>query len=273
MTGMKDEALNEEAALIADEALSTASRSHIARSLAFLIAKQELSKRDGRKQALKKVKARLHQTVLSFEKDAGDYSNLALKLEAASSSGRQAVKAEAFSGLRLHSSTRERLAFIDEFYPKLFDGKSPKVILDMGCGLNPLSLPWMGLSEEVRYVACDASYACGAAVSSFFKAWGADGTFIHSDLLKEVPGHEADFALMMKLLPTLDRLKPGFGIEALLAVNAPKVAVTFPLRSLGGHKKGMARSYSAYFENEASLRGLSFNKLVIGQELAYIVRK
>lgn len=273
MRGTHSEDLSRKAGELADKALLLSARSHIPRSLAVLIAGQELGKGNGEKQALKQLKARLHQTVLAYEADAKALKKLSERLDEAAASGRDHVKQAALYGLSLHASTKERGFDIERFYPQLLEGICVKSILDLGCGLNPLFLPWMGLPEDVRYLAFDASSACGLAVSSFFRAWGANGSFSQCDLSSGVPEAEADLALMMKLIPTLDRIKPGLGMEVLEKVSAPITAVTFPTRSLGGRDKSMERNYSESFEAELNKRGWPYSRIGIGRELAYIVRK
>ncbi len=68
------------------------------------------------------------------------------------------IKAACQQVLVLHSSTRERLPILDSFYPRYLCSHrpSPDSILDLGCGLNPLALPWMGLPADApRYIALD----------------------------------------------------------------------------------------------------------------------
>ena len=273
MSGGSSDDLEKKAGELADEVLSLSARSHIPRSLALLIASQELRKGNGDKQAIKQLKARLHQAVLAYEPEAKSLRKLAQRLDEAASLGRDRVTEVAFSGLALHASTRERILDKDGFYPKLLEGICPESILDLGCGLNPLFLPWMGLPEDVAYLASDASSACGLAVSTFFRAWGVDGIFSQCDLSDQVPGEETDLALMMKLIPTLDRIRPGLGLEVLDQVRSPIVAVSFPTRSLGGREKSMERNYSEGFEAALKKRAWNYSRISMGRELAYIVRK
>src|SRR3989344_6671630 len=53
--------------------------------------------------------------------------------------------------LKLHSSTRERLPYYEQLYQQLFSKTNPKTILDLGCGLNPFSLPLMNLKYPTYY--------------------------------------------------------------------------------------------------------------------------
>ena len=49
-----------------------------------------------------------------------------------------------------HSSTRERLPILEQFYARaLADIPPARVVLDLACGLNPLALAWMPLGEAI----------------------------------------------------------------------------------------------------------------------------
>lgn len=257
---------------LADSVLGPVARRFISRPLVVRLAEQELSKRS-EKEAFKEVKGRLHQLLLSFEAKPSEYLKLANDLEVAAALGRDQLMKAAHKGLMLHASTRERIIIMDDFYSKVFEGKAYSSVVDLACGLNPLSLPWMGLPENVSYLAADASDGPGAAVRSFFKSWGADGSFLHCDLSQGVPEGRFDVALLMKALPTLDRIKEGLGIECVEAVDAPVVVVSFPTKSLGGKRKGMGRNYEEGFSSAAERAGWSYSKLEFPGELAFIVRK
>ena len=53
--------------------------------------------------------------------------------------------------MKLHTSTKERLPDLETFYTKIFEitGR-PESIVEYGCGMNPLSHPWMG--EGIKYI-------------------------------------------------------------------------------------------------------------------------
>lgn len=59
--------------------------------------------------------------------------------------------------LKTHSSTEERIGTYPELYKKIFRiTKKPQSILDIGCGLNPVSLPYMNL-KGIKYTVTDIS--------------------------------------------------------------------------------------------------------------------
>lgn len=257
---------------IAKAVTGVARRRHVPYSLAEKLAKQELSK--GRKpdEAEKEVKGRLHQVLLSFEAGPDKIAGLVNRLKDAGSDRQELIKI-AESGLTMHSSTKERMGFITELYRFALGGSSPKKVLDLACGLNPLALPWMGLSDDVEYLAVDASGICGDAIEAFFSCWGVNGRFLQMDLSSDMaPGH-FDVVLLMKAVQTLDRIEEGLGMKCLERADAETVIVSFPTRSIGGANKGMASFYGQAFEKAAMARGWSFERAEFSNELVYRVRK
>lgn len=118
------------------------------------IAAQEVGRGRRRKDAIKEVKARLHQSVGAYWDNYADYATWRAALEAAPNDAAQATLLRSI--MRSHHSMRERLPFLDDFYRALFDGIDPvRSVLDLGCGLNPLALPWMHLPADAIYLACD----------------------------------------------------------------------------------------------------------------------
>ena len=57
--------------------------------------------------------------------------------------------------LQTHASTKERLPFYQELYSKLFTHTGlPQTVIDLGCGLNPFSIPYMA-AGPLKYYAYD----------------------------------------------------------------------------------------------------------------------
>jgi len=138
--------------------------------------------------------------------------------------------------LRLHKSTRERLREYGEVYRKIFDvtGK-PKTILDLGCGLNPFSLPYMGI--KLRYYAFDISDAEAKFIQEYFDKFGIKGWAVSVDLFEAEKFPKADVCFMFKLLDTLESQKRDVSKELIEKIDAKYLVVSFPTVSLGGRKK------------------------------------
>jgi 16S rRNA (guanine(1405)-N(7))-methyltransferase len=188
------------------------------------------------------VKRRLHQAVGAFRGVAR-----AVPLEAAwhGDLADPAFRAACEAVMRTHASTRERLPHLDRFYSAIWAHTGvPARLLDLGCGLNPLALPWMGIGDA-EIVAIDVDERPLATVRSFLELVGQPHATAVHDLVASTPPVEGDVALLLKLVTTLDRQHPEAASRLLGEVRARHAVVSFTTRSLGGRAKGMERTYRA----------------------------
>jgi 16S rRNA (guanine(1405)-N(7))-methyltransferase len=236
------------------------------------------------KAAAKATKRRLHQVYGAFEEDFDDGAAYR-RLEAAYQTGSDAeIKAACRYVLGLHSSTRERLPILNRFYPAIFEVTGhPNSILDLGCGLNPLSLPWMGLScrqglpgsEQaplVRYVALDIDADRIGFLNRYLVLAGLEPLARCQDLLVHPPNDAADVALLLKMSPSLERQEPGATLRLIDYLKVPFVVASFAVKSLGGREKGMVEHYQRQFLDLAEDRKWLVEKLVFATELLFIVK-
>jgi 16S rRNA (guanine(1405)-N(7))-methyltransferase len=71
-----------------------------------------------------------------------------------------------------HASTRERAPHLDGFYAPIWEVTgTPASVLDLGCGLNPLALPWMGIGDAM-YHAIDVDAGTLDVARGFLAAVG-----------------------------------------------------------------------------------------------------
>ncbi len=216
------------------------------------------------KEADKAVKTALHQITGAFM--TPDELKRARRLLAGSDAEPEQALRET---LRLHASTRERLPNIGAFYEALLGPLNARVVLDLACGLNPLYLGSIGYA--VRGV--DISGGCVSLINDWAAARGWDVSAECRDLLCDPPLPEADAALAMKLLPVLEQQQKGAAMKLLERIPAPVVAVTFPLKTLGGRSVGMESHYSDWFEAEARAGFDILRRETLFGELCYIVRR
>lgn len=107
------------------------------------------------KVALKKAKGKLHQICGAFSA-VGEIDRTALMVEEIVKNPAGDARSVCARILDLHSSTRERRDFLPDLYGRIFRiTGAPGRILDIGCGLNPFSVPFMGLPADCEYVAWD----------------------------------------------------------------------------------------------------------------------
>jgi 16S rRNA (guanine(1405)-N(7))-methyltransferase len=226
------------------------------------------------KSVVKATRRRLHQVYGAFEQpfDAREAYHW---LEIAYRSGSQAgIEAACRHVLGLHQSARERLPIIDRFYQAIWEvtGK-PQAILDLGCGLNPLALPWMGLAQAARIIALDIDRERADWLNRYLALAGLEPLARCQDLLANPPGDPADVALLLKMGPTLERQEPGSTGRLIERLQAPAIVVSFAVKSLGGHEKGMAGNYRKQFLELAAGQGWPATELRFRSELVFIVRK
>jgi 16S rRNA (guanine(1405)-N(7))-methyltransferase len=180
--------------------------------------------------------------------------------------------------LARHASSAERMDFFERLYPQLFDeralGHPIRRVLDLGCGLHPFALPWMGLARDVEYRAYDIDRRLLAAIDRFFARAGQAGCAREWDLLAPPPDRDAraaDVVLVLKTLPCLERQAPGAALRLLQSLEARRIVVSFPAQSLGGRERGMRENYDATMRGLAAQLGRPCRRLDYPTETFYLL--
>jgi 16S rRNA (guanine(1405)-N(7))-methyltransferase len=245
------------------------------------IAAEESKQKDPEKA----VKTRLHRLYGAYTQPNA-HKKAGAVLDAWEASG-AASPAPTEALLRLHASTRERLPYYTELYAFILNHTDPPAsILDVGCGFNPFSLPilfsLMPVNRLHTYHAYDIDVQQAALLNRFFIRHSLPPTAGCLDLAVQTPDVEVDLALMFKLLPVLEAQSPAVsgtaagGFRLASRLKARHLAITYPLKSLGGNEKGMERNYRHAFETALNAGQLSpFTLLTekrIGTEWVYILR-
>ena len=189
--------------------------------------------------------------------------------------------------LETHASTKERLKPYDKLYEKIFKitGK-PRSILDLGAGLNPLSIIFMGLlsnSSNVKnfsYYCYDINEKEVELLNYFFnKLSGHFSNFedkadvfdlLHWDQIQEMD--VVDVCFLFKVTDILDQGK-GHKITEEVIFHTPSkfVVISFPTKTMSGKRMNYPRRKWV----ELMCKRLSYNfKLVqFENELFYVIEK
>jgi 16S rRNA (guanine(1405)-N(7))-methyltransferase len=237
------------------------------------VAERELANHGEVKETIKATKRRLHQVYGAFEQET-DYEALVQRLESAYRSGLKVeIEAACRFALGLHSSSRERLPILDRFYRSIFDRTGyPASILDLGCGLSPLALPWMDLPPGTQYMALDIDEERIRFLNRYLVLAGFEPLARCQDILVEPPA-AADVALLLKMSPSLERQQPGATLELLEDLNASWIVISYAIKSLGGREKGMLDQYQRQFSELVADRQWSVEQLFFETELVFVVKR
>ena len=240
----------------------------------------------------KAVKTKLHQVYGAYNQDNG-YKKAVTIINTLEGQG-LSLQTAAESLLALHASTKERLPHYAEFYNFIFEHTGlVESVMDIGCGYNPFSIPLLLCACErfvskdnyikppvhdikiKAYHAYDIDTRVADLTNRFFAYLCMPQLARCADLAIYTPPEQAEIALMLKLLPVLEAQSPGSGFRLARELNARYLVITYPLKSLGGREKGMARHYSAIFEEALAEGKLGKFNLIgqkqIGPEMVYLL--
>jgi 16S rRNA (guanine(1405)-N(7))-methyltransferase len=192
------------------------------------LAAEELAKARNLDDAVKRVKRRLHQAVGAFR------SGRVASAVPWPVDDPAALRRSCLEAMRGHASTRERVPHLDAFHAPIWAVTGmPGRVLDLGCGLHPLALPWMGIGAAT-YHAVDVDAAGLELVGGFLASVGQPHVVEVRDLVTDAGTEPADVALLLKLVTTLDRQRPDAATAVLRSIRAAHAVVSFAARSLGG---------------------------------------
>lgn len=220
------------------------------------IARQELTHHPKVEVALNNTKAILHNVVAPYLDDV-DYPQAKKQVEEAFALGNEeAIRQTALKILEQHESTRERLPYLEQFYEVIRTVCRPlSIIIDLACGLNPLALPFMGMTELVRYYAYDIHQPRVELINQFFKGWGLEPLAEVRDVLVHPPQIQADAAFLFKEAHRMEKRRKGSSRDLIKAISARVIFISLPTRSLDRRRNLSARMERLVKEIFANLEG------------------
>ena len=246
----------------------------LSRELIASVGARELAKRRNLKEAVKTTRSKLHQVTGAYFPRQEYDRWLALLREAAASGEREQMRAACRTILAQHASTRERLPILDELYTQTLGDVAPITsVIDVACGLNPLAIPWMPLAPGAEYRAYDVYPELAAFLNEALLLLGVRGTATVADVTVSPPAEHAQVALVCKALPCLEQLDKAAGSRLLDTLDARRLLVTYPVRSLGGRGKGMVATYDAQLRRLLEGRDWDVARYEFATELVFVLTK
>jgi 16S rRNA (guanine(1405)-N(7))-methyltransferase len=239
------------------------------------IARQEMKKRSSQREVLKAIKNKLHQVGGVYLEGTMDYSHYEEELTSAFLQSPDHFRRTCRQVMCYHSSTRERLVEIEQFYGTcLADLKPIRSVLDVACGLNPLAIPWMGLPGDIHYTAIDIYEDMILFIRWFMNLIGIPGEAMTGDIIGDCPQIATDVAFVLKTIPCLEQVDKSAGVKLLDELQAEHLVVSFPIRSLGGRRdKGMLVNYAKRFNDIIQTRHWAVKRYEFQTELVFVVSK
>ncbi len=257
-----------------DQVSRSAKYAQLADTLVSRVTKEEAQKYKNKQEIIRSARTRLHQLTSAYLAPKIDYAQWLYKFQSLDLNDQLTLKATSLSMMRLHASTCERIEVLPTFFQTLLASISPvKSVLDLACGLNPLSIPWMPLADSFTYIASDVVSPLIHFLGVYFELFGYNGEASILDLSFSIPSQPVQLALLMKTLPLMEQIEHGLSQKILENLNAEHILVTYPLRSLGGRKKGMEETYHAQFDQLVAGRDWKIQEFRFPNEVAYLVTK
>jgi 16S rRNA (guanine(1405)-N(7))-methyltransferase len=256
------------------QVLGSSKYREVAPALVRSIAARELGLRRSPRDALQATRNKLHQVAAAYFVARPPYTRWLAELTAAQAAGEQALRAACRAMLRAHASTRERLPILDAFYAETLAPLGPlHAVLDLACGLNPLTLPWMPLAPDAAYYAYDIYSDLARFLGAFLQLTGHAGRAEAVDVLHLAELPPVELALLLKALPCLEQEERDAAERLLESIPARHLLVSFPVHSLGGKDKHMLANYEARFRALLAGRGWQVERHAFSTELAFLVSK
>lgn len=228
-----------------------------------------------------KIKRNVYSELRRYYQDVDDIDVIVEKfknLQMGSEESKNYIK----SLLPYHVSTKERLLNLDSFYDPIKKYiMEAKKIIDIGCGINPLMVPFYGDGSNVeKYIATDKDKKSIKIIEAYSNLQG-DGKLVGvswdlkegwQELSKKTGIEQYDLAFIMKVVPVVKRQE-----RELLAVLRDTPA---SLLFITGSKTSMAKNSSiekrerndinAFIDECGWTKILEFNE---SEEFGWLVRK
>lgn len=163
-----------------------------------------------------------------------------------------------------------RFIVLKDLYEKIFKitGK-PKVLIDLACGLNPLTLPWMNLDQNCKYYCYDLEQNLIDFLNDYFKIIKKDYNAFLCDALTSPPIIKSDVCLLFKSTTCFEWQKPGNTMELLEKLNTNYIVISVMLR---GEKNILGtRNYLNSIIGEF-IKGKETHEIILKKEYFLVIK-
>lgn len=226
------------------------------------------------RQTIKEIRAKLHRIYSSYQTKKKRKRDIYLNELSRLIKNNENIHELTNKLLSLTISTKERLEDYQYIYKNIFKitGK-PKTIIDLGCGLNPLSYTLMNL-KSLTYYCYDIDQEDINFLNSYFKTIKNKGLSGRAEILdirdinKIKNLLSSDIIFMFKLFDLLDK-KTKKQIIPLLMKKTNHLIISFATKTLT--RRPMKLKRRTGFENYLKENNLKFETIKTQNEIFYII--
>jgi len=228
---------------------------------------------DDLKTVRKLVKQKMHNLVAPYLGDA-DYLQAQNSLNIAyGTNSPEEVRKACLQILASHASTRERIPILSEFYSAIFEETgNPQSILDLACGLNPFSIPWMPASREIRYHAYDIIEPRIRLINHFLQLNGMPQLAETRDILVQPPTVNADVAFFFKEAHRFEQRQKGSTGTFLQSIQSKVILVSLPTINLAGSHSKLDQHRRLVYDSIGNFPW-SVKEILFENEIVFCIRK
>jgi 16S rRNA (guanine(1405)-N(7))-methyltransferase len=225
------------------------------------------------KTMIKNVRKKMHNIIAPYLGDPNYTEAISWLKKAYLSNNAELIKQTCTQILNQHASTRERVPYLKDFYHQIFNkiGK-PDSLLDLACGLNPISIPWMGLPLQTEYHAYDIHTPRVKFINQFLVLEGRQPLAEVRDILIDPPLVRADVALFFKEAHRLEQRRKGANRDLWQSLKVDTLLVSLPISSLSG-QHDLSGQMRRLVENSIRDFSWTFQDIKIGNELVFFIKK
>lgn len=267
--------MNEQLNRLLEVVLKSPKYGSVCGSLIKNIGGRGLSRGQDLKTAVKSTKNKLHQIGGAYFLQKPNYGLWLEKLRHAKKLGSEDLFRKTCAEIMSHHySTKQRLGLLDQFHAKIFSSlPSVHSIMDIACGFNPLSIPWMPLSGTISYYAYDVYKDLTDFLNDFMAIADVHGHAEARDILQDVPKIKTDLAFVLNAIPCFEQIEKSASLRILESIDAHFLVVSFPVKSLGGKEKSMRRHYKTSFNKLRQGKDWLIEEISFETELVFLVTK
>ena len=171
--------------------------------------------------------------------------------------------------LDTHRSTKERGDVYASLYEHLFElSMQPKIVLDLGCGINPISWVFMP-KQKLTIHAREWSEEDIEELSQYYDISGLEGTVKSADLTKEKKFPKSDVCFLWKVVDVIEHEKRGSARQILESLDTRWIIVSFATETIGGRRMNSERRW---FKNMLKAMGREYDQYSISNEMFFIIK-